>query len=93
MKEENYKYDEPAILKELSMYIDSTYSAHYAGEDRVQAMDLIASGGMLMHFSAASIIKYAYRFGKKDGMNRKDLLKILHYAMFMLWWMDRNVKQ
>lgn len=84
-----YKYSEDKILKELESYVDSTYDAHYVGVDNVQAMDLIAAGGMIMHFAASSIIKYAFRFGKKDGLNRKDLLKIIHYAMFMLWELDK----
>lgn len=86
-----FKYHEEEILDEIREYLGKTYGAHYAGSDNVQAMDLIASGGMLMHFSASSIIKYAFRFGKKEGLNRKDLLKIIHYAMFMLWDLDKRV--
>ena len=29
-------------------------------------------------------MKYAKRYGNKDGKNRKDLLKILHYGIIML---------
>lgn len=83
-----WKYNEDKLLKELHDYLASTYGAHYIGENNTQAMDLIAAGGMLFHFAASSIIKYAFRFGKKDGANRKDLLKIIHYAMFMLWKLD-----
>ena len=37
-----YKYDEDAILKELSEYISGTYNAHYsAGDDKIQTLDLI----------------------------------------------------
>jgi 2',3'-cyclic-nucleotide 2'-phosphodiesterase (5'-nucleotidase family) len=28
-----------------------------------------------------NIMKYAQRYGKKDGKNRKDLFKVLHYAI------------
>ena len=31
-----------------------------------------------------NILKYAKRYGNKEGKNRKDLLKILHYAIIML---------
>lgn len=85
-----FKYDEDRILQEMREYVESTYGAHYIGEDNIQALDLIAAGGMLMHFAAASIIKYVFRFGKKDGYNRKDIMKVIHYAMFMLWQMDRK---
>jgi uncharacterized protein DUF3310 len=88
-----YRYDEDEILKEIKKYVDTTYKAHYAGDDSVQAIDLIKSGGMLMHFAASSIIKYAFRFGKKNGPNRKDLLKIVHYAMFMMWALDDEKKE
>jgi len=90
MAEIEWKYDEPRLLAELETYLAGTYGAHYVGEDNLQAIDLVAAGGMLMQFAASSIIKYAFRFGKKDGLNRKDLLKIIHYAMFMLWQMDKN---
>jgi hypothetical protein len=87
----NWRYDEGKILDELRAYLGGTYSAHYVGEeDSIQAIDLIAAGGMVMHFAAASIIKYAFRFGKKDGQNRKDLLKVIHYAMFMLWRLNKG---
>ena len=29
-------------------------------------------------------MKYAQRYGKKDGYNRADLLKIIHYGFFAL---------
>ena len=31
-----------------------------------------------------NIMKYAKRYGNKDGKNKNDLLKILHYAIIML---------
>jgi hypothetical protein len=33
-------------------------------------------------------MKYAKRYGNKEGKNRKDLLKILHYAIIMLYVHD-----
>lgn len=92
MEPGNYRYHEDTILREIENYVDATYGEHYAGDDNVQAIDLIAAGGMLMHFAASSIIKYAYRFGKKNGLNRDDLLKVIHYAMFMLWELDKKSK-
>jgi len=32
----------------------------------------------------SNIIKYAMRYGKKEGYNKKDLLKIIHYTI-LLW--------
>jgi hypothetical protein len=31
-----------------------------------------------------NIIKYAKRYGKKNGKNKEDLLKIIHYAVILL---------
>lgn len=93
MADPNYKYDEGAILAEIKEYIDSTYGAHYVGSDNIQALDLIAAGGMLMQFAASSIIKYTFRFGKKDGFNRKDVLKVIHYAIFILWELNKKQTQ
>ena len=31
-----------------------------------------------------NIIKYAQRYGKKNGRNRADLLKVAHYAIMAL---------
>ena len=42
----NYKYDEEKILKELSEYINGTYNQHYsAGDDQIQTLDLIEACG------------------------------------------------
>jgi hypothetical protein len=37
-----------------------------------------------------NVIKYAQRYGKKEGKNRKDLLKILHYAVMALHVHDKE---
>ena len=31
-----------------------------------------------------NILKYAQRYGKKEGKNKKDLMKVIHYAMIQL---------
>ena len=38
-------------------------------------------GGHGEGFCIGNILKYAQRYGKKDGYNRKDLMKVLHYAI------------
>jgi hypothetical protein len=35
-------------------------------------------------FTIGNIMKYAQRYGKKNGYNRKDILKIIHYAIMLL---------
>ena len=79
----NYKYDEDKTLAELANYIDATYGQHYS-IDKFQATEFIIDGGHGEGFCIGNIMKYAQRYGKKDGRNRKDLLKILHYAIIMM---------
>jgi hypothetical protein len=85
----NYKYDEAESLKELQVYIDKTYSEHYSNNN-IQTMEYLMSIGQEEGFLVGSIIKYAARYGKKDGFNRKDIMKILHYATILLFAHDKN---
>lgn len=79
----NYKYNEDDALKEIKSYIDSTYTQHYSG--KYQATDMIIDAGHGTGFCIGNIMKYAKRYGKKDGFNKKDLLKIIHYAIIQLY--------
>jgi hypothetical protein len=79
----DYRYNENKTLEELKSYIDATYGQHYS-RTKFQATEFIIDGGHGEGFCIGNIMKYAQRYGKKDGSNRKDLLKILHYAIIML---------
>ncbi len=78
-----YKFNEDSLVSELKTYIDSTYNQHYAS-DKYQATDVIIDSGHGEGFCIGNIMKYAKRYGNKQGKNRKDLLKILHYGIIML---------
>ena len=78
-----YKFKEDENLEELKKYIDATYSQHYA-QTKLQATEIIVDAGHGEGFFIGDIIKYALRYGKKEGNNKKDLLKILHYAILLL---------
>ena len=78
-----YKYSEDRILKELKEYDDATYGEHYS-QNKFQATEFIMDSGHGEGFCIGNIMKYAQRYGKKDGYNRKDLLKVLHYAIMAL---------
>lgn len=78
-----YKFDEDKILLELKKYITDTYSQHYAS-DKYQATDVIVDAGHGEGFCIGNIMKYAKRYGNKEGKNKQDLLKILHYGIIML---------
>lgn len=79
----NYKYDEDVMLDQIRRYIDSTYTQHYSG--KYQATDMIIDAGHGTGFCIGNIMKYAKRYGKKDGYNRKDLMKIIHYAIIEMY--------
>ena len=83
MSEINYKYNEKELLKEFSSYVDKTYEQHYS-KDRFQATEFIIDGGHGDGFCIGNILKYAQRYGNKDGYNRKDLMKVLHYGIIAL---------
>ena len=79
----DYKYSEDIILQELKKYIDSTYSEHYS-RNKFQATEFIMDSGHGEGFCIGNIMKYVQRYGKKDGYNRKDLMKVLHYTIMAL---------
>ena len=88
-----YKYDEDTILKELQDYISGTYNAHYsAGDDKIQTLDLIEACGDGEAFCRSNILKYASRYDKK-GTARRDIMKILHYAVLLLHFNDKNAQR
>ena len=80
-----YKYCEDKVLSELKEYIDSTYDEHYS-QNKYQATEFILDIGHGAGFCIGNILKYAQRYGKKgtDKDHRKDLLKVLHYAIIAL---------
>ena len=88
----DYKFNEGALIKELQKYVDSTYNQHYS-KNKFQATEFIIDSGHGMGFALGNVLKYAQRYGKKDGTNRKDLMKILHYALIALHQhdLDENV--
>ena len=79
-----YKYNEDTALKEIKAYIDSTYGEHYS-KDKFQATEFIIDGGHGEGFCIGNILKYAQRYRKKNGKDRKDLLKVIHYGIIALY--------
>ena len=85
-----FKYNEDQLLKELRDYISSTYGQHYsAGNDSIQTLDLIEACGDGESFCRSNILKYASRYDKK-GTARRDILKVLHYAVLLMHFNDKN---
>ena len=78
----NYKFNEANLIKEFKDYIDSTYSSHYS-QNGFQSTEIIIERGHGTGFCMGNIMKYAQRYGKKEGNNPADLLKIIHYAIML----------
>ena len=77
------KFIEEQALLILQNHIRQTYQAHYS-MNKIQATEFIFDAGHGESFCLGNIIKYAQRYGKKDGKNKQDILKILHYAIMLL---------
>ncbi|MAG48917.1 hypothetical protein CMO86_04405 [Candidatus Woesearchaeota archaeon] len=84
------KYNEEELLRELKDYIIGTYNQHYAtGDDSVQTLDLIDACGDAEAFCRSNILKYASRYDRK-GTARRDIIKILHYGLLLLYFSDKS---
>ena len=83
-----FKYHEEEILKDIQEYVSRTYQGHYTGAKhefrKVQTIDLMAARDIATDFCQANILKYGSRYGSKNGKNKTDLLKVIHYAMLLL---------
>ena len=80
----DYRYSEDKLIEELTKYIDATYGEHYA-QDKIQSTEFIIDGGHGTGFCIGNIMKYAQRYGKKNGKDRSDLLKVIHYGIIALY--------
>ena len=87
----DYKFNEKGLIEEFQQYVDTTYAGHYS-KDKFQATEFIIDGGHGTGFCIGNVLKYAQRYGKK-GKNadaRKDLMKVLHYALIQLFVHDKE---
>jgi len=78
------KFNEAENIKQLTKYVEGTYSKHYSSPNGVQSMDLISSSGLGLDFCLGNVLKYASRYGKKNGANKEDLMKIMHYTLLAM---------
>jgi len=81
-----WKYCEDQILADLKEYLASTYKQHYKSDSsNIECFDAwIALGDSAPTFRNTAL-KYIWRYGKKNGNNKDDLLKALHYIFLMLY--------
>lgn len=87
-----YRYNEDVYLQNIMKYLSGTYGEHYVAKD-IQVIDIWESLDSLESTARDTAIKYLCRYGKKDGKNRKDLLKAIHYIILMMYASDRQDQQ
>lgn len=85
-----YKYNEGEILEEITKYINATYGEHYSSNDKIQVTEFIQSHCDNLDFLRGNVIKYAARYGRKDGHNKKDIFKAIHYCILMLHFTENE---
>ena len=86
------RFNEDIILEKVKAYIDFTYSQHY-GSGKIQSTEVTFDAGHGESFCIGNILKYAQRFGKKEGKNEADLYKIIHYSVMLLGQMEKEEKE
>lgn len=81
----DYKYAEGQILADLKAYIDRTYGEHYKAKDNIECFDAWIALGTASTTFRDTAMKYLWRYGKKAGNNKDDLMKALHYTLLCLY--------
>ena len=84
MNKIKYKFNENVIVNDVMDYVNKTYESHYAQTKNYQATEIIIDQGHGTGFCMGNILKYAQRYGKKQGHNKDDLMKVIHYAIIQL---------
>jgi len=86
------KYNEEVILKEIYDYVMSTYQGHYVGKGEIQTFDVWDTLGIASELCQGTALKYIMRLGKKEGYNKKDILKAIHYLILLVYFLEKNGK-
>ena len=77
------KFNEDKVLVWVENYIRATYDAHYS-KNKIQTTEFVFDADHGEGFCIGNILKYAQRYGKKNGKDRNDLLKVIHYGIMAL---------
>lgn len=82
---EGFKYNEDQFLRDMYDHLRTTYGEHYVADDSgVECFDAwIALGDSGPTFRNTAL-KYLWRYGKKGGKNKADLLKAVHYIQMLM---------
>lgn len=76
-----FDYDEANFLKQTLEHCIGTYSGPYKGNYVMKISEELGEG---LGAARKDALKYLYRYGKKDGYNKVDLFKAIHYII-MMW--------
>ena len=81
-----YKYAENQIISDFHDYIDKTYEEHYKTNMKsVECFDAWIALGNSTDTFRNTALKYLWRYGKKNGNDKADLMKALHYTLMCLY--------
>ena len=81
-----YKYAEDRIIADLQKYIDATYGQHYKTDDNnIECFDAWLALGDATPTFRNTALKYIWRYGRKNGNNKNDLMKAFHYILMCLY--------
>ena len=86
-EEFEWAYGEDEVIGEFLDYLKKeAYGNHYGdiSERETQPVDVFFCTEHGESFCIASAVKYLLRYGKKHGRNRKDLLKAMHYIVWVM---------
>ena len=81
----DFKYKEEEILIDLHAHLRSTYDEHYIAENGVECFDAWIALGEAGPTFRNTAIKYLWRYGKKGGKDKNDLMKAMHYIQMYLY--------
>ena len=86
------KYYITKLLKDFKDYIEYIHSKHTIVDTHLtlQAQDLLWQLVIAKDFWQTNAFKYLARYGKKNGRNRKDLLKAKHYIILLMSSEDKD---
>jgi hypothetical protein len=89
-----YKYNEGELIDQIQAYVDATYNQHYS-RNKFQSTEFIIDCGHGTGFNIGNMMKYTQRYGRKGDPDewRKDLMKVIHYAIMQLYVHDLEHKK
>ena len=79
-----YKRNEAKIVREFMEYINSTYDSHYTNNSGRDVDGEWEWMEIAKEAFCSKMMKDDKRVGKKAGYKRKDVIKIMHYCVFLL---------